>query len=117
MAHYHTINYTNTNANTNYKYEIFREDVIDRFICIVKMINDNNIPTQINYNNLLENIIADFKLNKILIIINLLAHDKFIKENFELYNISMTYCNEIINNELIKNIIPFDKHKTKEKID
>jgi hypothetical protein len=65
----------------------------------------------------LENIIADFKLNKILIIINLLAHDKFIKENLELYNISMIYCNEIINNDIIKNIMPFDKQKTKEKID
>jgi hypothetical protein len=110
MAHYHTINY-------NYKYEIFREDVVDRFICIVKMINDNNIQTQINYNKLLENLIADFKLNKILIIINLLAHDKFIKDNLESYNITMIYCNEIINNEIIKNIMPFDKHKTKEKID
>lgn len=110
MAHYMTINYNN-------KFEMFREDVLDRLICIIKTINDNNIPTQINYNKLLQNLINDFKLKDILIIINLLAHDKFIKENIELYAISMKYCNEIIDNQYIKNIMTFERKNTKEKID
>ena len=105
-------------SNTlNYKYEIFREDVIDIFISIVKFIDDKNIPTQINYKNLLNNLCDDFKMQKVLIIINLLAHDKFIKHDLELYNISIKYCNEILNNEIIKNSVPFVKAKMKEKTD
>ncbi len=116
MAHYNAVNIP-LGLNNHYKYEIFREDVIDRLICIVKLINSNNIPTQIDYNKLLQNLINNFKLKDILVIINLLAHDKFIKENIEIYNIAIKYCNEIIDNEIIVNIMPLDKKNIKEKTD
>jgi hypothetical protein len=104
-----------------FHFKLFREDVIDRFSCIYKSITREEIPISFNYIKLLNNIIIDFRLNNIIIMIQSLLNDKAISDNIEIYKTTIKYCNEIMENDIIKatveNINDLYKYSNKEKND
>ncbi len=84
------------------KFIVFREDVIDYFSTILKLIEKNNIKTKINYKKRLDKIIKDFLIRKILRTINYLVNDKAIKKNVEVYKNIIIYINSILGLEIMK---------------
>lgn len=94
----------------------FREDVFDRFNSIIKSINDDNINTQFDYNDNIKELHKDFKLYTIIKFINNLANDNEFKKHHHNYKIALTYCDEIMENNIIKNIFT-QKKISKEKIE
>jgi hypothetical protein len=90
---------------------IFREDVLDCFLSIVKSIKEDNIKTNINYRDLLTVIYNDFTLNNIITFINEVANDNKFKQHKIAYKSALTFCDEIMENNIIKNI--FKEHKKK----
>jgi hypothetical protein len=90
---------------------IFREDVLDSFLSIVKSIEEDKIKTSINYRDLLNIIYHDFKLYNIIHFINEVANDEQFKKHKNAYTSALTFCDEIMENNIIKNI--FKEHKKK----
>jgi hypothetical protein len=93
------------------QFSIFREDVLDSFISIVKSIKEDNIKTNINYNDLLTIIHNNFTINNIITFINEVANDTQFKQHKISYKSALTFCDEIMENNIIKNI--FREHKKK----
>ena len=90
---------------------IFREDVLDSFLSIVKSIEEDKIKTNINYRDLLNIIYHNFKLYNIIHFINEVANDEQFKKHKIAYTSALTFCDEIMENNIIKNI--FKEHKKK----
>jgi hypothetical protein len=102
-----------------YHFQIFREDVIDRFICIYKCIQKYEIPISFNYMTLLNEILIDFRLNNIITMINSLVNEPAIRNYVDIYETTIKYCNEIMENDIIKatmvNMKDLKKYNEKEK--
>jgi hypothetical protein len=95
------INYNSIIKQTQIKYLVFREDVIDYLDCIVSTIKKNNINTKNKYEYRLKKIVKDFGLRDILKMINYLIHDKTIKKNNDIYKDTVIYCNHILAHPII----------------
>jgi hypothetical protein len=100
-----------THNYSNIQLIIFREDVFDRFDSIIKSINEEKIKTDFKYNEILKDLYKDFKLINIIRLINTIACDNEFKKSHNSYKIALNYCNEIMENTIIKNSI------SKQKID
>jgi hypothetical protein len=92
-----------SNNYNNIQLITFREDVFDRFNSIIKSINDDKIKTDFNYNDILKDLYKDFKLINIIRLINTIACDNEFKKSHQSYKIALNYCNEIMENNIIKN--------------
>ncbi len=100
-----------TNYYNNTQLMAFREDVFDRFNSIIKSINEEKIKTEFNYNEILKDLYKDFKLVNIIRLINTIACDNEFKKSQNSYKIALVYCEEIMDNSIIKKSI------SKQKID
>jgi len=105
------MNLENYNNYSQMQLILFREDVFDRFNSIIKSINEEKTKTDFNYNEILKSIYKDFKLINIIRLINTIACDKEFKKSHNSYKIALHYCNEIMENNIIKNSL------SKKKID
>ena len=82
------------------KFQIFREEVLDRLECITSYIVSKKLYTKNKYNNLYKQLIDNFTINNIMLIIVALTNDKELKEdNMQIYEIGVQYCNEIMSME------------------
>jgi hypothetical protein len=89
----------------------FREDVLDCFHSIIKSIEDDKIQTNVNYNNIMNLLINDFKLYTIMIFINELTNDKEFKKHYNSYKVALDFCDEIMEKNIIKNKLNYYKKK------
>uniref|UniRef100_A0A6C0HV34 Uncharacterized protein n=1 Tax=viral metagenome TaxID=1070528 RepID=A0A6C0HV34_9ZZZZ len=89
----------------------FREDVLDCFHSIIKSIEDDKIQTNVKYNNIMNSLINDFKLYKIMIFINELTNDKEFKKHYNSYKVALDFCDEIMEKNIIKNKLNYYKKK------
>ena len=85
------------------QFAIFREYVLDCFHCIIKSIEDENIQTSFNYNELLDDLLLDFKLYNIIKFIHELSKDDEFKKYKEAYKSALNYCSDIMKNDIINN--------------
>ena len=100
------------------QFMIFREDVLDCIYSIVKSIEEDNIQTNINYKEYLTNLYKDFKLYMIIKFINDIANDNEFKTHKKTYQIALNYCNDIIENNIIKKFISSENiNSNKEKVE
>ena len=76
---------------------------------------DEKINTDFNYNEILKSLYKDFKLINIIRLINTITYDKEFKKSHNSYKIALNYCNEIMENTIIKN--SFEKSLSKQKVD
>jgi hypothetical protein len=107
-----------TNKFSKIKFAIFREDVLDCFHSIIKSIEDENIQTNFNYNELMDDLLNDFKLYNIVKFINELSKDNEFKKHKNAYKIALTYCNEIMENDIINDSLNYSSnYSNKEKVE
>ncbi len=89
----------------------FREDVLDCFYSIIKSIKDENINTNVNYNNIMKALLTNFNINTIMLFIHEISNDNEFKKHNNSYKIALNYCDEIMEKNIIKNILNHYKKK------
>jgi hypothetical protein len=104
-------NYFDKNYFDKYNFMAFREDVLDCFHSILKSIEEENIQTNVDYNNLMKSLKNDFKFYTIMMFINELTNDKEFKKHYTSYKIALNYCDEIMEKNIIKNKLNYYKKK------
>ena len=97
---------TSITQNSTLKFQLFREDVLDRMECITSYIVNKKLYTKNKYNILYKQLIDNFTINNIMQLIVALTNDKELKEdNSRIYEIGLQYCNEIMEMEnMIENM-------------
>ncbi len=96
---------TFNNKFSKIQFTMFREDVLDCFHSIIKSIEDDKIQTKYNYNEIMHELLNDFKLINIIKFINDLSSDDEFRKHKKTYNVALTYCNEIMENDIIKKLL------------
>lgn len=86
-----------TNQTPELKFQLFREEVLDRLECITSYIVSKKLYTKNKYNMMYKQLIENFNINNIMLLIVALTNDKELKEdNMQIYEIGIQYCNEIM---------------------
>ena len=82
------------------KFQLFREDVLDRLKDITTYIVSKKLYTKNKYDNLYNQLFDNFNINNIMQLLVALTNDKELKEdNMQIYEIGVQYCNEIMSME------------------